>query len=104
MSDSISTRYAPGNVPHNKGKSKCPHGVGDMSKCPTCRAVKDAAYYQRKKADRKQFAARKEREAKRVRVYTAAQKQRKRDWWRKKLAQPQQLDSILNAFLTGAKP
>lgn len=100
------TRYAAGNVPHNKGKSACPHGVGNMSKCPTCRAAKDAAYYQRLKADRKRFAKRKEREARRVRVYTEEQKQRKREWWAngRRQADRPQIDPILNAFLTGVKP
>lgn len=82
-------RFRSGNTPWNAGRSACPHGAGNMSKCGICRAAKDAAYYQRIKRDPARIAVLRQRDRERYAAISQDPERLgryravKRAWWRK---------------------
>jgi len=101
-------KYTRGHTPHNKGKSACPHGVGNMSKCGICRAAKDAAHYLRVKAQRVKYARKREqwRRAEQRRnadpAWRAARLAQKRAWNKRPMPESPPLDPLLSTYLYGA--
>lgn len=104
-------RFTVGHTPHNKGRSACQHGVGNMSKCGICRAQKDADYYQRIRRDKKRMEVLRARDRRRYAATMGnadaaeAYRSRKRAWWNRGrvLVEQSKLDPVLQSFITGAR-